>query len=246
MEKTNIEQKQNEENLNRTLKALIIGATGATGRELTDHLLKSDYYSTVSVIVRRKIDRWENLDENLKKKLIIMTVDDLEVLSKSKEELVELFKDDFKYDTVFCNLGSRTNKGEVEFRKVDYYCVVYSAALCEKFAIPHFSLISTTGANPTSWFMYLKVKGQADEECMNKNIPCVSIFRPGLITDRDNDDRLVEKMFSWVPFIDKVKSVDLALAQMKDDINYHIKKTRKEGNVIFSNKDIIGLKNSKI
>lgn len=238
--------KKDEEITKDLLKALVIGATGATGRELTDHLLKSEYYSKVSVIVRRKIDRWDNLDENLKNKLNVMTVEDLEVLSKSKEELVELFKDDFKYDTVFCNLGSRTNRGEAEFKKVDYYCVVYSAALCEKFGIPHFSLISTTGADAKSWFMYFKVKGQADQECMNKGIPYVSVFRPGFITDRDNDDRFGEKICKYIPFVDKVKSVDLAKAQMVDDINYHIKKTRKDGNTIFSNKDIIGLKNTQI
>jgi oxidoreductase len=126
----------------KTLKVLIIGSTGATGRELVDHLLASNYYSNISVIVRRKIDRWDKIDENKKLKLKIYTCEDLSILCKSKEEVLSFFKEEFSFDSIFCCLGSRVNRGEVEFKKVDLDYVVYSAILCEKFNVPHFSVIS--------------------------------------------------------------------------------------------------------
>lgn len=47
----------------------------------------------------------------------------------------------------------------------------------------------------------------------------LSIFRPGLITGRDNDSRIGEKIFSFVPFIPKISSPNLAKAiQMESEL----------------------------
>ena len=40
-------------------KTLIFGSSGAVGRELVDYLLNSSDYSRITIIVRRKIDKWE-------------------------------------------------------------------------------------------------------------------------------------------------------------------------------------------
>ena len=45
----------------KKIKAIVIGATGAVGRELVDELLKSPEYELITVFVRRTIDRWEKL-----------------------------------------------------------------------------------------------------------------------------------------------------------------------------------------
>jgi oxidoreductase len=234
---------ESNNNNSKNLKALIIGATGASGRELVDLLLASKYYYNISVIVRRKIDRWENLDENMKKKLKILRCDDLSILCKSKEEIVSFFQNEFPVDvdTVFCCLGSRVNRGDDEFKKVDFDFVTNSANLCEYFNIPHFSLISSQGADSSSWFLYLRTKGLADQECLKKNIRYISIFRPGFIQDRDNDSRIGEKIASVIPFIDKIKSVDLAKALICDDINFHFN-TITDTKKIFTHKEIKNLK----
>lgn len=219
-----MESLQKDKKNRKLLKVIVIGATGATGRELTDLLLKSEYYSSVYVLVRRKLDRWDNLNDEEKGKLKIINSEDLDIITKEKEEIEAGLKINFeneKFDTVFCCLGSRVGRGESEFRKVDYDYVVASAALCEKFKIPHFSAISTKGADPKSWFLYLRTKGQADEECCKRKIRYVSIFRPGVILDRDNDDRFGEKMLKFVPFIDKIKCRDLAQAILNEDLNVH-------------------------
>ena len=50
------------------LNAIVIGATGAVGRELVDYLLSNDNYSKISIFVRRIIDRWIDLPEGKKNK----------------------------------------------------------------------------------------------------------------------------------------------------------------------------------
>ena len=68
-------------------KAIIIGATGAVGRELVDCLLSSNHYSKITIFVRRVIKKWEDLPEAQKQILNIIKVDNLDFLSNSKEEL---------------------------------------------------------------------------------------------------------------------------------------------------------------
>ena len=51
---------------NKKINAIIIGATGAVGRELVDYLLMNDNYGKVTIFVRRVIDRWEKLPEEKK------------------------------------------------------------------------------------------------------------------------------------------------------------------------------------
>jgi hypothetical protein len=70
--------------------------------------------------------------------------------------------------------------------------------------------------------MYFQVKGKADQYCLSKNIPYISIFSPGVILDRDNDSRFGEKVFKFVPFIDKIKSHDLAMKMYIENINYFL------------------------
>jgi uncharacterized protein YbjT (DUF2867 family) len=232
---------------NKMLKAVIIGATGATGRELTDLLVSSEKYSDVYVVVRRSIDRWENMNVTQKEKLRIIKSENLDILGKDKEEIISTLNVDFtNFDTVFCCLGSRVGNGEAEFIKVDYDYVVYSAALCEKFNIPHYSVISSTGVDSKSWFLYMRTKGKADEAVLKMNIPYISVLRPGLIMNRDNDGRFLEKCLSIVPFLSKIKSIDLARALMNDDLKFHFGNQNLKGGKIITHSQILSLVNDRI
>ncbi len=68
----------------RKYNAIIIGATGAVGRELITQLLNSNEYSKITIFVRRTIDRWSLLSESHKKILNIIKVDILVFLSGTK------------------------------------------------------------------------------------------------------------------------------------------------------------------
>ena len=59
----------------KKINAIIVGATGAVGRELVDYLLMNENYGKVTIFVRRVIDRWEKLPEEKKQKLNIVKVE---------------------------------------------------------------------------------------------------------------------------------------------------------------------------
>ena len=53
-------------------------------------------------------------------------------------------------------------------------------------------------------FFYNKVKGQVEEGCKGLSLPHLAIFKPGLLTGRDNDERILEQIGAKIPFIPKV------------------------------------------
>ena len=201
------------------LKAIVIGATGAVGRELVDFLINNENYSKVTIFVRRMITRWVDLPEEKKNKLNIIEVDSLDCLS-NYDQLTSLLKEDTNYDVLFNTLGSRTGKGKEEFYKVDYTYVVDSCTLCEKFKISHFSNCSAGNADKNSCFYYSQVKGQAEDACLEKEVNYVSIMRPGIITDRDNDFRCGECLVGCLCCCWRISSREIALAMMVDDLDY--------------------------
>lgn len=224
----------------KKLNAIIIGATGAVGRELTDYLLADPNYNKITIPVRRTIDRWENLPPEKKGKLNIIKVENLDFLSGTKEQIQKIIGED-SYDVLFNTLGSRVGRGDEEFYKVDFTYVVESCHLCEKLAIPHYSNCSAMNANKDSWFMYCRVKGQAEEEMMNSKVDYVSIHRPGIILHRDNDSRFGETVAGFIPFLDKIESKDIGKAMLKDDLDYQLKGKKEKKHIRISNNEMVEL-----
>lgn len=221
------------------LNAIVIGATGAVGREIVDLLMASEDYNKVIMPVRRIINRWENLPPG--NKLSIIKVDNLDFLGLSADEIKEKLEIKEQIHVVFNALGSRVGRGEEEFVKVDYTYVVQSAEICEKLSIPHFSLCSAMNADSSSWFLYCKTKGKAEDDIMTKNIERISIMRPGIILNRDNDDRLGEKMIAWVPFVSKIESKDIAKAMVQDDVQFQFGERAERKAEKISNADMLNL-----
>ena len=91
--------------LGNKINAIIIGATGAVGRELVDYLLLNENYGKITIFVRRSIDRWEKLPEDKKQKLNIIKVENLDFLANEKDQLLALLNDSVQYDVLFNTLG---------------------------------------------------------------------------------------------------------------------------------------------
>ena len=231
----------------KKINAIIIGATGAVGRELVDYLLMNENYGKITIFVRRVIDRWEKLSDEKKQKLNIVKVENLDFISNEKEQILSLLNDNVQYDVLFNVLGSRVGRGEEEFRKVDYTYVVNSCILCEKLNISHFSNCSAANASKDSYFLYSRVKGEAEEECLKKNVNYISILRPGIILNRDNDDRFMEKVIAYVPFFPKITSKDIAMSMLVDDLEYQRgKKEKKAIRISHSEMEALAAKGNKM
>ena len=64
-------------------------------------------------------------------------------------------------------------------------------------------------------FLYMKTKGRVEEDINKIGLNELAIYRPALLLNRDNDKRLGEKIGSFIPFIPKIQSIDVAKGMIK-------------------------------
>eukprot|EP01084_Bolivina_argentea_P152688 266309_1 len=153
--------------------AVVIGATGATGRTLVNQLLNSNQWGKVTIIHRRLLDTSSmKLTQQQQSKLTQHVVDMEQLLS---DENIELFRN---HDVTFCTLGTTRDiaKTAENWRKVDVGMVKDSAIASKKANIKQFSLLTARGSNSNVWscdwkichgLLYMKSKGEIENEIVN-------------------------------------------------------------------------------
>ena len=141
---------------NKFLRIAVIGATGAIGKEIVDHLKQDERVSELLLIVRKKLDEWNQ--EDFKPKLTILTKENFDSFDDIKEQLVGV-------DAFLCTLGTRVKVGEQLFIKVDYQYPLDFAALAKELGVKHYGLLSSVGANINSAFLYMRTKGRVEAAC---------------------------------------------------------------------------------
>lgn len=161
------------------MKALIIGATGATGKELVEQLLEDSSYTSVSIFVRRSFGKSNP-------KLTEHVVDFSDVNS---------FQDLITGDVLFSCLGTTLkDAGSKDNQwKIDFEIPAAFAASAKKNQVNSFVLVSTYGASSKSCVFYSQMKGKLEEHIRDLQFPQYIIFRPGPLI-RLNTDRLGEKI----------------------------------------------------
>ena len=83
------------------------------------------------------------------------------------------------------------------------------------------------GADPSSWFFYMKTKGEVERDIKKVGIQHLAIYKPGLLMNRDNDSRVGEKIGSFIPFISKIESSDVGLTMLDHAIKSSINRVDK-------------------
>ena len=112
-------------------------------------------------------------------------------------------------DVFLCTLGTRVKVGEELFTKVDYEYPLNFARLAKELAVRHYGLLSSTGADATSMFLYMRTKGRVENACREVGLPQLTIYRPGLLLNRRGDSRFGEKVGAWIPGLSKIESADM-------------------------------------
>lgn len=177
--------------------ALVLGASGATGRQLVRKLAANPRVEAINAIVRKEvpIEVFGNLLPAQQEK-IHQTVVDFEHL---KEKHADAFKG---FSVGFSCLGStRAAAGSKElFRHYDLDFNLAAALLAKAGGVRHYNLMSTTGANDTSMFYYQRIKGELEKAIAKEAaFPSFSIFRPNvLLTDRPGENRVGERIAQTV------------------------------------------------
>ena len=144
--------------------ALVLGATGATGRELVLQLLAHPAFGEVSIFVRKKPD----LEHH---KLKVHEID-FSKLNSYKNLVVG--------DVLFSALGTtRKDAGsKANQYEVDYTYQYKFAKMASENGVNQYALVSSTGANKDAWFFYLKTKGTLEEEIKKLPFKSIKIYQP--------------------------------------------------------------------
>ena len=154
------------------LHALVLGATGATGRELVNCLLQNPNFTKVSVFVRRNIDISH-------KNLIVHNIN----FSRLHE-----YQELIYGDILFSALGTtRKDAGSKEKQYlVDYTYQYEFAKMASVNKVSLYSLVSSVGANNKSFLFYPSLKGSLEESVKKLNFNRIHIFQPpSLIRQKD-------------------------------------------------------------
>ena len=158
--------------------ALVIGATGLIGDQLTRKLCQLAHYERVKVLVRKPLG-WQH-----------PRLQEIQFDFDNPNGLLT------QADDIFCCLGTTMKKaGSKEaFRKVDYQYPMDVARLGREQGATQFSIVTSMGADPNSMFYYNRVKGDVERDLATLNYPALLIFRPSLLLGTRSESRLGEKI----------------------------------------------------
>ncbi|MBP1163768.1 uncharacterized protein YbjT (DUF2867 family) [Chryseobacterium sp. PvR013] len=155
------------------MKALVIGATGATGKDLVNQLLNDKEFDEVDIFVRKPIDI-----QNDKLKVHVVNF-----------EKPEEWKDMVKGDVAFSCLGTTLkDAGSKEAqKKVDFDYQYEFAKAAKENEVEDYILVSAYGANPQSKIFYSKMKGELEEAVKQLHFNKITIFKPGMLERKDSE-----------------------------------------------------------
>ena len=161
---------------------VIIGATGAVGREIVNKILSGEYYDRIYILGRSSISKLPD-DSRLAK--IIIDFDN-----------IDFDMDILENADVFASLGTTIKiAGTKENqRKIDVDYTVNFAKLCEE-KTRSFNVVSAIGANSKSKNFYNSLKGELEDALKELNLGVLRIFQPSLLISKREDGRFLEELF---------------------------------------------------
>lgn len=178
------------------MKALVIGATGATGKDLVELLLQDEQVERVTVFVRREL--------NLRhEKLHVHTID-----FDRPQHWHQLVKGDVLFSCLGTTLKAAGSK-KAQW-KVDYDYQFQFAQAARENGVPTYVLVSSTGASAKSRVFYSRMKGQLEEATKRLEFPSITILQPPIL-DRKDSDRAGER--AGLKIINTINKVGLLKSQ---------------------------------
>jgi uncharacterized protein YbjT (DUF2867 family) len=158
------------------MKALIIGATGATGKDLLELLLQDTEIEQVLIFVRRAL----NLTHE-KLKIHIIDFD-------KPEEWKTLVLGDVLFSCLGTTLKIAGSK-EAQW-KVDYEYQYQFAKIAKENNVNSLVLVSAANASSKSSIFYSKMKGQLEDAVRALHFSKLIIFNPPLLLRAETDRKM--------------------------------------------------------
>lgn len=210
------------------MKALVLGATGAIGKDLVELLLQDNSVERVDIFVRREVSFSSA-------KLVTHVVD---------FEHPESWSDQLQGDVLFSCLGTTIRAAgsqEAQWR-VDYTYQYNAAKAAREQGVPTYVLISSVGANAKSGVFYTRMKGSLDDAVLALGFPSCHILRPTSLI-RKGSDRFGEK--AGVAVLKALNAIGLlrSLAPMPTEAvaaaMIRLAKSGRQGAAIITGQDIL-------
>ena len=158
------------------MKALIIGATGATGRDLLELLLGDSETEKVEIFVRRNPEIEHD-------KLTVHLID-----FDKPEQWSHRVKGDLLFSclgTTLKDAGSKAAQWKVDH---DYQYLFAKAA--RENGVGACLLVSSVNASAKSPIFYARMKGQLEEDVRKLGFPKLIIFRPPSLIRKESDRKM--------------------------------------------------------
>ncbi len=164
--------------------AIILGATGLTGKILLNKLLADSTFERIKLFSRSSV----HIDN-----------------PKIEEHLIDMFaleyhSEEFKGDVVFCCIGTTNAKTPDKnmYSRIDYGIPVAAAQLSRDNDINTFIVISAMGADPRSKVFYNRTKGEMERDVLQYKIENTYILQPSLIGGSRTEIRIGERFAQWM------------------------------------------------
>jgi len=165
------------------LKALIIGATGATGKDLVNVLLQDAFYSEVIIFVRRSSG------------IVHPKLKEIPTDFDKLGDIAEIIKGDILFSCLGTTLKAAGSKDKQWH--IDYEIPLQLIEIAKQNGVSQMVLLSAYGASATSRVFYSRLKGKLEDAVSNLAFPSYIIFRPGLLL-RKGTNRTGERISSSI------------------------------------------------
>jgi uncharacterized protein YbjT (DUF2867 family) len=160
--------------------AIVIGASGLVGSALVNQLASAEHIDKVITLTRRPVSHASAKVENH-----VVDFDHL-------EDNASLLHGDFLFS---CLGTTRRQAGSISAQRlVDLEYQYKAAQLAAQNGVPHYLLVSSSGANATSHNPYLKMKGELEQRIKLLSFKRTSFFQPSLLMGPRKEFRFGEKL----------------------------------------------------
>ena len=212
------------------MKAIVIGATGATGRELIKILLLSSEVKHILVFTRKKLD-------------VSSPKLDVHVINFAE---IDKYSNMINGDILFSALGTtlKDAKSKTKQFEVDYTYQYNLAKISSENNVKTLSLVSSSGANENSLFFYPRIKGLLESSVKQLNFENIQIYQPPFLIRQSDVMRGNEKIgifiFKALNSVGILNSLrPLPVANLADKMVNEALKKHPQRVMVFENKDII-------
>ena len=172
------------------MKALIIGATGATGKDLVTLLLNDDTYAEVHCFVRKPMSI-----SHPKLHAHVINFD-------TPEAWADLLHGDVAFSCLGTTLAMAGSK-EAQWR-VDYDYQYAFAQQCKANGVPTFVLVSAAGATAESKLFYNRMKGQLEDAVKALEFTRLLIFQPSVLVRKGSDRKGEQFGLKMIVLLNKI------------------------------------------